>query len=284
MVEWAAGLQWNGTRANLFFDLYFSAATLFTLAPGEPWNVGSKYITVLEAGIGFSMLGLVIAYLPVLYQSFSSREVEISLLDARAGSPPSAVELIRREGTNALRLEKQLATWEHWAAELLETHIAYPMLAYFRSQHTNQSWLAALTSIIDASLLVVVAGDGDLQRQAELTFAMARHALVDLATIFETPPEKDFTRLPAGAFSQLRCLLSTHTTVIQAERITEDTVNQLRNLYEPYAQALAQHFLMALPAWIPSAGASDNWQTTRWGRTANPFAVSDPFRVHADED
>jgi hypothetical protein len=230
------------------------------------------------------MLGLVIGYLPVLYQSFSSREVEISLLDARAGSPPSAVELIRREGTNPMRLETQLATWEHWAAELLETHLAYPMLAYFRSQHTNQSWLAALTSIVDASLLVIVAGSGDLKRQAELTFAMARHALVDLATIFGTPPEKDLNRLPAGALSQVRSLLSSGSTVIRAERLAEDTVNQLRNLYEPYAQALAQHFLMALPPWIPPSGGTDNWQTTRWGRTSNPFAVSDPFRVHADED
>ena len=94
-------------------------------------------------------------YFPVLYSAFSRREVSISLLDARAGSPPTAAELMRRhsyEGADQA-LSVLLIEWERWSAELLESHISYPLLCYFRSQHTNQSWLSALTSILDTSAL-----------------------------------------------------------------------------------------------------------------------------------
>jgi hypothetical protein len=89
----------------------------------------------IEGGLGFTFLALVIGYLPVLYQSFANREVRISLLDARAGSPPSAGELLIRQGPDPDRLEQQFANWEEWAAELLESQLSYPVLAYFRSQH-----------------------------------------------------------------------------------------------------------------------------------------------------
>ncbi|MCU1271125.1 MAG: hypothetical protein JWN74_2419 [Acidobacteriaceae bacterium] len=284
LLHWSVGLRFNAVRANFFTDFYFSAATLFTLAPNEPWNMSSKYLSVLEAGIGLSLLGLVIGYLPVLYQSYSDREVQISLLDARAGSPPTAAELIRRQGTNPARLEKQFSQWEKWAAELLETHLSYPMLAYFRSQHTNQSWLAALSSIIDASAIVMLASDTDLKRQAELTFAMGRHALVDLATIFKTAPRPNDSRLPAEVFSQLTKLIAGLTTALQPDRLSRDKLNQLREMYEPFANALGWHFLMALPPWVPATQQHDNWQVTSWGHIASPFAVSDPFLVEAEED
>ena len=92
-------------------------------------------MTVIEAGLGFGFLALVIRYLPVLYQAFSRREVNISLLDARAGTPPSASELLRRhsEGDDMRELGQLLADWERWAAELMESHLSYPVLCWFRS-------------------------------------------------------------------------------------------------------------------------------------------------------
>ena len=126
-----------------------------------------------------TFLGLVITYLPVLYQTFSRREVPISLLDARAGSPPRAVELVRRLGeyNDLAALRPLLIEWERWCAELLESHLSYPQLAYFRSQHTNQSWLAALTAILDTCALIIAGVNDGPTRQAQLTFAMARHAV-----------------------------------------------------------------------------------------------------------
>ena len=129
-------------------------------------------------------------YFPVLYGAFSRREVWISLLDARAGSPPTAAELMRRHSYEGAEqaLSLLLVEWERWSAELLESHISYPLLCYFRSQHNNQSWISALTAVLDTSALLIAGVQGHEARQAQLTFAMARHALVDLAQIFPLAP------------------------------------------------------------------------------------------------
>src|SRR5439155_1281913 len=152
---------------------------------------------VIEAGVGFGFLALVIGYLPVLYQSFSRREVNITLLDARAGSPPSAEELLRGFGADHEELTVLLAEWERWAAEVLESHLSYPVLSYYRSQHDNQSWLAALTTALDASALVMVGIEGACARQAGLTFAMARHGVVDLPQARAPSPGPSLGARPA---------------------------------------------------------------------------------------
>ena len=126
-----------------------------------------------------------ITYLPVLYGAFSAREANISLLDARAGSPPSAPELLirleRKERDRAL--PDTLQDWEQWAGRLLESHLSYPVLGFYRSQHEHQSWLAALTVILDTCSLVIsgiAVSSRHAIEQARLTFAIARHAAVDL--------------------------------------------------------------------------------------------------------
>ena len=109
--------------------------------------------------------------------------MNVSLLDARAGSPPSAGEFFRRLGrTDGVEsLVALLQEWERWAAELLEVQLSYPLLMLYRSQHERQSWLAALTLMLDVSALVLAGGVQEAQRAARLTFAMARHAAVDLS-------------------------------------------------------------------------------------------------------
>jgi hypothetical protein len=140
--------------------------------------------------MGFAFLGVVIGYIPVVYSSFSRREIQISMLDARAGSPPSAAELLVRlagrtedPGMDQKVLDDVLRGWERWSAELLESQISYPVLSFFRSQHSNQSWLGALTTMLDVTSLVLTGIEGVHPGQAKLTFAMARHAAVDLAQV-----------------------------------------------------------------------------------------------------
>jgi hypothetical protein len=266
MLQWAAGLQVSGLRTGWGDALYFSASTALTLLPGSPNNILSRVFMVLEAGLGIGSMALVIGYLPVLYQSFASRERSISMLDARAGTPPSAGELLRREAIEP-RWEAQLASWEQWFAELLESHISYPMLAYFRSQHYNQSWLAALTSIVDAAAISSLGAHGTVRRQAEVTFAMGRHALVDLGRHFCRAAKGATDRLPHDEFDHLQRALPFP--------VSEPELARLRASYEPYAEALAHQFLLALPPWLPREAGPDNWQTTP---RAAGFAVSDPFR------
>ncbi len=174
--------------------LYQSGETLFTLGYGDvtPTTFVGKLVSVVEAGTGFGFMAIIIGYLPVLYQAFSRREQNIALLDARAGSPPTASELFRRANGchDCPEIERFMADWEVWAADLLESHLSFPVLSFYRSQHDNQNWLAALAVVLDASAVLLVAGDGAARRRAELTFAMARHACVDLCLVFWLPPRE----------------------------------------------------------------------------------------------
>src|SRR5437764_5392409 len=159
VLQWAAGSALTGSmNSGIDADFYFSGSTFFTLGLGDvfPRSHWARFLAVIEAGTGFGFLAMVISYLPVLYQSFSRREVNISLLDARAGTPPTALELLLRHQDDMGEFTRLLQEWEQWSAELLESHLSYPVLAYFRSQHDNQSWLAALTAVLDVCALCMV--------------------------------------------------------------------------------------------------------------------------------
>src|SRR5438034_3158755 len=169
LLQTGLGASLNIPGGGSFTDhLYLSGETFFTLGLGDiaPVSRVGRVLVVIEAGIGFAFLALVIGYLPILYQSFSRREVSITLLDARAGSPPSAEELLLGSWSDHEELTALLREWERWSAEVLESHLSYPVLSYYRSQHDNQSWLTALTTILDASALVIVGIQDTCARQA----------------------------------------------------------------------------------------------------------------------
>ncbi len=289
LVQAALGSALNVSEGPVTFstDLYMSGTTFFTLGLGDvtPRTTLARIITVIEAGTGFGFLALVIGYLPVTYSAFSGREVGTVLLDARAGSPPSAAELLRRSSQGLYEdLDELLRDWERWAAELLESHISYPVLCYYRSQHSNQSWLAALTTILDTSALVM-AGIGEISpRQAQLTFAMARHAVADLAQIFYTPPHalgKD--RLPPADLGRLREVLTAAGVTLHDGPVAEGRLAELRRMYEPYACALAEYLLMTLPSWLPPGGGFDSWQTSAWERISTEKLTDGAVRARSDE-
>jgi hypothetical protein len=267
-------IKLEGEGATFLSYFYLSGSTFFTLGLGdilaERWP--GRLLTILEAGMGLGFLAIVIGYLPVLYQAFSRRELNISLLDARAGSPSTAAELLRRhfDGDRFVELSAFLREWERWAAELLESHLSYPVLAYYRSQHTNQSWLGALTTILDASALVIVGVEGTSAHQAQFTFAIARHAVVDLASVFNTKPHNPSQdRLPANELARLRGNLRMQGILLRDGDAAAEKLNKLRNMYEPYVNALSEYLLMSLPAWEASSKSADNWQTSAWERIAH---------------
>jgi hypothetical protein len=275
ILLWSVNARLNVPPADTNFGtyLYISGTTFFTLGLGDvvPLLPMGRLFVVIEAATGFGLLAIVIGYLPVLYQAFSRREVNISLLDARAGSPSSAAEMLRRhsESKHLHDLDMVLHEWEHWAAELMESHLSYPVLCYFRSQHDNQSWLAALTTVLDTCALVMVGVDGAPAWQAKLTFAMARHAVVDIAQIFETAPtapDACLTRLFPGDLERIRVILEQNSAHLQDGDEAEKKLAELRLMYEPYVCALSEMLLMPLPPWIVREDAIDNWKTSAWGR------------------
>ena len=122
--------------------------------------------------------------------------------------------------------------FESWAADILESHISYPVLCLYRSQHDNQSWLAALMVILDVSALVMVGVDGIPPAQARLTFAMARHTVVDLTQIFNTPPIPDGTdRLSPERLAALRKALREQGMALREDaEATDVQVCQVRRI------------------------------------------------------
>ncbi len=272
LLFWGLNSQ-LAVKANMpqtfWSDIYFSASNFFTLGLGDllPRAATIRVATMIEAGNGLGFLGLVIAYLPTLYTSFSSRETNISLLDARAGSPATAGEMLRRHARfGELRnLDTQLADWEHWSAALLESHVSYPVLCYFRSQHLNQSWVAALTAVLDTCSLVMI-GVNDLPDwQARLTFAICRHALVDIAQVFHRAPQVcPDDRLTRERFEQLCADLRLEKLTMGAGADAYDRLKNLRAMYEPYAFALSDWLLMPMAPWQREPGGKDNWTIGFW--------------------
>lgn len=272
LLQWALGSPLSVPEGTVDFGtyVYLSGTTFFTLGLGDvtPGATLARALTVIESGVGFGFLALIIGYLPVIYQAFSRREANISLLDARAGSPPSAGELLRRYGQDLAELGHLLRDWERWSADLMESHLSYPVLCYYRSQHNNQSWLTALTAILDASALVIVGVDGASRRQAHLTFAMARHAVVDLAQVFNTPPCAPVPdRLPPDEVIRLRAALAASGVTLRDGIEADEKLTALRRLYEPYVKSLSEFLFMPLPAFSLATDVADNWQTSAWERT-----------------
>ncbi len=290
VIQWSLGsrLDAPGGHATFGTDLYMSGTTFFTLGLGDVVPLGSwaRAWTVVEAGCGFGVLALVIGYLPTLYQAFSRREVAISLLDARAGSPPSAVELLRRHVRDygAPALNEQLRAWETWAAELMESQLSYPTLGYFRSQHEHQSWLAGLTAILDVCALIITGVDDISPQQARLTFAMARHAAVDLSQVAYTKPDMHcHVRLPAEDMAALRQMLSEAGAPLREGEAADARLNELRLLYEPYVYALSHRLLMPLPPWLPGDHALDAWRASPWEVAPASVQEAKARKAHALE-
>ena len=256
--------------------VYHSGETFFTLGYGDivPTSPAARALSVMEAGMGFAFLGVVIGYIPVVYASFSRREIQISMLDARAGSPPSAAELLMRlagrtedPGVDQKVLDDVLREWERWSAELLESHISYPVLSFFRSQHSNQSWLGALTTMLDVTSLVLTGIEGVHPGQAKLTFAMARHAAVDLAQVVNARHDPSAPeRLPEAELAALRAALTAVGLRLRDDDYARDKLVKLRSMYEPYVHSTGRNLMLTLPPWLHAEKVRDNWQAGPWDR------------------
>jgi hypothetical protein len=270
----AAGNQ----KINFGLLLYHSGETFFTLGYGDvtPASGVSRVIAVFEAGMGFGFLAIVIGYLPTIYSAFSRREIEISLLDARAGSPPSAAELLARSSgsPDQRTLDQLFRDWERWAAEVLESHLSYPVLSFYRSQHSNQSWLGALTVVLDATALVIAGIDDVSNEQARWTFKMARHAVVDLAQVVNAHYDPNASeRLTSEELAQIRTQLAQKGLRLRDSAEAEQKLTQLRMQYEPYAIAMAKNLYISLPPWIRTDRIRDNWQAGPWDRIIQARAL-----------
>jgi hypothetical protein len=291
LVVWAAGLV--GGFGTLYWALdagqliprswpnqiYFSGVTFFTLGYGDvlPHRLLEKMLAVVEAGTGLGFIAIVIGYLPVLYQLFARREAKVIMLDATAGSPPSAVTLLIRhaEGQSLQELDDLLHDWQQWCAELMESQLSYPMLAFYRSQHDNQSWLAALTTIVDSCALLMVGFKGVRTFRARMAFSTARQAVIEMGRVFQVGAlALDEDRLPSANYERLRHDLAAAGLEFADEDSAEQKLAAFRNTYEPFVNGLAHYLVLSLPDWLPSGSLLDNWQNNPRGKSAKQLIDS----------
>jgi hypothetical protein len=277
-AAWAGGLiagfgfiQWSsaamaGRGGALMSSFYLSGVTFFTLGYGDitPHTPLGKTAAVVEAGVGFGLIALEIGYLPVLYQLFSRREAHVLQLDARAGTPPTAAVLLRRhaDGGSVERLDSVLAAWEMWGAELLESHLSYPMLAYYRSQHHDQSWLAALAAVLDACVLVMVGQtEGRQPLQARMTFAILRQVVVEMARSSRITAARAGAGVPLDpeGYAAMRAMFAEASLPWPEGAACEEMLASLRATYAPLLQGLADYLQMSLPGLAPTDDAPDHW-------------------------
>lgn len=278
VISWGLSLPMHAPTSSLSLGgyLYMSGTTFVTLGLGDitPLSGAGHFLTVLEAGTGLGFLALVIGYLPVIYQTFSRREINISLLDARSGTPPGGPELLIRHynGHSPDELIQYLRDWERWCAELLESHLSYPVLAYYRSQHESQSWLSALTTMLDTCALILVGIEGIPVKPAKFIFAMARHAAVDLTQSFGIQPVRARRKYTPDDFTRLCTALAERGIILRSGEEANIRLKELRQMYEPFVEALADYLIVDLPELNIVPDRVDDWQTSAWDH----FLVASP--------
>lgn len=250
MVQWS--LRSSNTAVALGSYLVMSGRTFFTLGSQVSPSRGflGQALIIFEAGTGFGFIALMVSYLPVLYQHFSRRDAQIIELDARAGSPPEAGTLLLRYAdlSNSHALERFLADWERWAADLAESHSAYPMLAFYRSQHHNNSWLASLTLVLDVSTLLLAGAENIDLLQAAACHAAARRVLIELTGALNVKPVESTARdriMPSDLCKIAAFFQSAGIGWQDGDQSA--VIGQLRLKYESMLEGLSAYLLLPLP-------------------------------------
>jgi hypothetical protein len=173
--------------------LDLSGSSVFTLGISVSHRIGGRLLVFVEAGIGLFLLALLISYLPTIYGIYSRREVGIASLEVRAGSPPSAREMIWRY--HALErlpeIHEVWVEWQRWFAEVEESHSSYPVVVFFRSPHRDHSWITSAGAVLDAASLVVSSVDIPRDVEAEFCIRSGYLCLRGIADYFQIAYDAD---------------------------------------------------------------------------------------------
>jgi len=235
--------------------LYTSGSTFLTLGLGDvncTDPIGRLFI-LLEAGTGYIFLALIITYMPLLDQAYGAREVTNLLIHSRAGHPPSAIKLLHRySGTDRSEiLRGNLRQAERWMAETLQSHVAHPVLTFYRAHHWGESWLVSLTTVLDSSALLIAAGDGLLAAQARVTYRIGLRLLKDLTDALSISIDPQCRiRLTEADLPGLRAAMKASGLTLTLGPAAAIQLLRLVHRYDVYLAALSAWLLIPLPAWI----------------------------------
>ena len=259
LIAWVAGLvigyglvldalraQLRPESENFGASLYFAGTSLLTLGFGDVVAMGG-----VAAATGLGLFALCITLLFTLYGSFQRREVAVVVLEAGAGAPPSGVTLLETYALAGILddLPHLFRDWQSWAAEVLDSHLAYPVLAYFRSSHDNDSWISSLGAVMDASTLVLTTIKDGPKGWAKLSRSVGGHCLEDLVAYFRLPNESQ-VGVERAEFEEARRRLERAGFVLEdADRAWENFA-RLRQEYAGRVNALALYWATPPAQWI----------------------------------
>ncbi len=200
MIVGYAAMYWSLGVGDVYTSIRLSGSSLLTLGFATSDNFLINLMIFSEATLGLILVALLIAYLPTMYSAFSRREEYVNLLEVRAGSPPSSVEMLLRfnriQGLE--RLSAYWNSWEVWFADLEESHTTLPALVFFRSPRPEHSWITAAGTVLDAAALTLSSLDAPFEASAALCIRAGFLSLRKIADYFDIPypPDPHFPETP----------------------------------------------------------------------------------------
>jgi ion channel len=266
LATWIAGLiigygimldglrdQIHPVPETLGASLYFAGTSLLTLGFGDYAATSglARFITLAAGATGLGVFASVISLLFTLYGSFQRREVAVVILEAGASAPPSGVTLLETYALAGILddLPRVFETWQAWAAEVLDTHLAYPVLAYFRSSHDNDSWISSLGAVMDAATLVLTSIEDGPKGWAKLFRAVGGHCLEDLTQYFRLPVEVEIG-LERSEFDEACRRLAFAGFRLRDPDEAWDAFSRQRAEYAGRVNALARNWATPPAQWI----------------------------------
>jgi hypothetical protein len=237
---------------DLGSSLYFAASSVLTLGFGDIVATGAaaRIVIVVAAVTGLGTVALVVTFLFSLYGSYQRREIRVVALQAAAGAPPSAVALLENYALLGLvgRLPELFLEWEHWAVEVLDSHIAYPLLGFFRSSHDNLSWISALGTVLDAASLVLTTISGVPRGEAKLAKRVGTHLVEDIFNLgFRSGIP---TGLDRPAFDAACSRLEEAGYTLEARDAAWPHFEAARATYAPRLEAMARYWATPATSWL----------------------------------
>ncbi len=242
---------------DLGSTLYFAATSVLTLGFGDIVAVGApaRVIITTAAISGLGVVALVVTFLFSLYGSYQRREIQVVALQAAAGAPPSAVALLETYAQLHLveRLPELFLEWEHWAVEVLDSHVAYPLLGYFRSSHDNLSWISAVGTVLDAASLVLTTIDGAPRGEAKLFKRVGTHLVEDIYNLGFRAGEP--TNLDRSDFDAACDRLHDVGYSLEARDEAWPAFEAARATYAPRLEAMARYWATPATSWLGDSAA-----------------------------
>jgi hypothetical protein len=254
LMVYALGSQMHPVITTFGDAFYFAGTSFFTIGFGDFYGTtGWTRLLSLAAGAsGFGVISSTTAYLFAIFGAFQTREQFVVIVGARAGSPPSGVGMVTLAARNesADDLSETMREAQRWCALILETHLAYPVLAYFRSSHDYESWVGTLGTLLDAAVLTITTVECK-RGEARILYNLGRHATHDLAHFFGLLDEtKSDPQITIEEYDEARARLQDAGLTLTDRDIGWEHFSRLRSGYARNLSALAAFFDIPRLEWV----------------------------------